>query len=78
MNVLYAAGVVGYALMVVRIIQGIVWKVKHWGDSAEIFENFGGEFTPDNRVFFDTMPEGEFAAEVDRDLEEVIEKEEGK
>ena len=78
MNVLYAAGVVGYALMVVRIIQGIVWKVKHLGDSAEIFENFGGEFTPDNRVFFDTMPEGEFAAEVDRDLEEVIEKEEGK
>ncbi|MDO4288655.1 MAG: TRAP transporter small permease [Eubacterium sp.] len=78
MNILYAAGVFGYILMVIRIAQGIIWKIKHWKDDVEIFENFGGEFTPDNKVFFDTVPENEFAEIIDRDLEEVYEKEEGK
>lgn len=50
MNILYGAAVVGFALMIVRILQNIIWKIKHFHSSLEEYENFGGVYTPNNKI----------------------------
>ncbi len=50
MNVLYAAGLIGFSLMIIRLIQGIVWKVTHFSDSMEYFGNIGGVHTGVNEL----------------------------
>lgn len=51
-NVLYMAGVVGFLLMTIRLIQCILWKLRHWKSSLEVYENFGGEYFTDSRLCF--------------------------
>ncbi|MEF9918867.1 MAG: TRAP transporter small permease subunit, partial [Eubacterium sp.] len=78
MNILYAAGVVGYVLMLIRIVQGLVWKIQHWKDNAEIFENFGGDYTPNNKIFFDYTSDDPIMEEMEEVIHDTLEKEEGK
>lgn len=52
MNVLYAAGVVGFVLMFIRLIQNIVWKIRHFKDDFEIFENANGKYSGAEEIFF--------------------------
>ena len=52
MNVLYAAGIVGFGLMFIRLIQNIVWKLRHFKEDFEIFENANGKYTGAEEIFF--------------------------
>lgn len=45
MNVVYGAGLVGFALIIIRLLQGIVWKVKNFSQSMEYFENERGVYS---------------------------------
>ncbi|GAA0181291.1 hypothetical protein SH2C18_38450 [Clostridium sediminicola] len=52
MNVMYGAAAVGFILMLVRLIQGIVWKFKNFSESLEYFENHTGVYTGANDICF--------------------------
>ncbi|WP_368183740.1 TRAP transporter small permease [Anaerotruncus rubiinfantis] len=51
-NILYMAGVVGFLLMFIRLVQNIVWKIRHWSAPLEVYENFEGKYFPDNELCF--------------------------
>lgn len=52
MNIIYGAGLVGFAIMMIRLIQGIVWKFKNFSKSLEYFENHTGVYTGANDICF--------------------------
>lgn len=52
MNVLYSAGVVGFTLMFIRLIQNIIWKFRHFKDDFEVFDNANGKYTGADKIFF--------------------------
>lgn len=56
LNIVFGAGVLGFGLMVIRLIQSIAWKVKHLDSSLEVFENLAGVYTGADRICF--LPEG--------------------
>ncbi len=45
MNIIYSAGLVGFVLMAIRLIQSILWKVRYFTAPFEIFENYTGVYT---------------------------------
>ncbi len=45
MNILYGAGLVGFVLMSIRLVQSIVWKLRHFRAPFEIFENYTGVYS---------------------------------
>jgi TRAP-type C4-dicarboxylate transport system permease small subunit len=51
-NWLYFAGVVGLALISIRGLQSIIWKISHFHDDIEKFENVGGRFFENDAIFF--------------------------
>ncbi len=52
LNIVYGAGVVGYLLIVIRLIQSMIWKIKYFHETIEKYENHGGKFSQ-GRIFFD-------------------------
>lgn len=52
-NVLYLAGMLGFFMMVVRNIQILVWKFRHWADGMEKFVNYNGDYYENNRICFE-------------------------
>ncbi len=52
LNVVYVAAVVGYGLSMVRILQTMVWRVRRFGASMEVYMNRGGVFSGANEIFF--------------------------
>ncbi|WP_303968571.1 TRAP transporter small permease [Sporosarcina ureae] len=57
MNIVYGAGLIGFALMFIRLIQGLVWKFKHFNSSIDIFENIGGIHSENNNILTNAMTE---------------------
>ena len=54
-NALYLAGMLGFFMMVVRNIQILVWKFRHWGDDLERFVNYDGDYYENNRICFEPV-----------------------
>lgn len=54
-NIVFGAGVLGFSLMVIRLIQSIWWKIKHFNSSLEVFENLAGMYTGADKICF--LPE---------------------
>lgn len=52
LNVVYGAGVVGFFLIIIRLIQSIIWKFRHFRDDMEVFENYAGVYSGADKVFF--------------------------
>ena len=52
LNVCYTAAVVGYFLSMIRLLQTIVWKIRHFGASYELFENRGGLYSGATKICF--------------------------
>lgn len=42
MNIVYGAGVVGFLLMIVRLLQQIIWKFMNLKSPIEVFETYKG------------------------------------
>ncbi len=55
MNIVYGAGLIGFALIIIRIVQGIVWKFKHFNSSMDMFENIGGIYSEKNNILTKPM-----------------------
>ncbi len=53
LNIVYAAGFIGFVLIAVRVIQGMVWKIKNFAEPMEVFEDFGDKYNKVNTVCFD-------------------------
>lgn len=51
MNVVYGAGVIGFLLMTIRLVQRLIWKIKRFSDSVEVFENEGSYYTGADKLF---------------------------
>ncbi|MBI9103868.1 MAG: TRAP transporter small permease [Spirochaetales bacterium] len=52
LNIVYGAGVVGFALIIIRLIQTLIYKIKNFNESMEVFENYAGEYTGADKVCF--------------------------
>ena len=52
LSVVYSAAVVGYALMEIRMIQSLVWKLRHLRSSYELFQNTNGRYSGATKLFF--------------------------
>lgn len=52
MNIVFGAGVFGFGLMVVRLVQSIIWKIKHLDSSLEVFENIAGLYNGADKICF--------------------------
>lgn len=50
MNIIYSAGLVGFGLMIIRIIQSIIWKCKNFNGPMDRFENAGAKYTENNNL----------------------------
>lgn len=50
LNVVYCAGLVGFILIGIRVIQGIVWKIRNFSKPMDYFENFGGIYNGANDI----------------------------
>lgn len=50
MNFLYVAGLIGLLLMTVRVLQGIMWKINHFNESIDVFENVMGVYYDDSHL----------------------------
>lgn len=48
LNFLYLAGLIGFMLMTIRILQNIYWKIKHIDDDIEVFENVNRVYSYEN------------------------------
>ena len=52
LNFIYGAGALGFIFMCIRLAQSIVWKIRHYNDSMEVFENYAGIFSGAGNIFF--------------------------
>lgn len=52
LNFLYLAAVVGWALSIINLLQTLVWKIKRFNASYELFANFGGVYSGTNDICF--------------------------
>lgn len=73
MNWMHAAAVVGYALVLIRELQCLVWKLTHFNCSYELFRNVNGRYSGSNDVFF--MPADQKAHEESQMEPEAVEEE---
>ncbi len=72
MNWLFAAPLVGYALMVLRTVQAFVWKLRKIRGSFELFMNSGGYYSgADNIAFIPKSTRSELRESNDREEEEL-------
>jgi len=56
LNIIFGAGILGFGLMVIRLIQSIAWKIKHFQSPLEVFENLTGVYTGADKICF--LPKG--------------------
>lgn len=42
-----------HSYLVVRNVQILVWKFRHWGDDLERFMNYDGDYYENNRICFE-------------------------
>lgn len=54
-NYVYASAVVGYFLAIIRTIQTMVWKIKRFGCTYELFTNSKGMYSGANNICFATQ-----------------------
>lgn len=73
LNVLYYAAVSGYGLSLIRLVQSIVWKVKRFNASYDLFIDQGGIYSGANNIFF--MPEEYKKALESKCVAELLEEE---
>jgi TRAP-type C4-dicarboxylate transport system permease small subunit len=73
LNILYYAAVSGYSLSLVRLVQSVVWKVKRFNASYELFLNQGGLYSGASTIFF--MPKEYREAMESKCVTEVLEEE---
>lgn len=52
MNILYGAGFIGFALMIIRLLQGLIWKITNFNSTMDRFANEGGLYNGGNDVVF--------------------------
>ncbi len=52
LNVVYGAGVVGFALIIIRLVQTVIYKIKNFSESMEVYENYAGVYTGAEEVCF--------------------------
>lgn len=52
LSVVYGAAVVGYVLMEIRMIQSLVWKLRHLHSSYDLFQNTNGRYSGATKLFF--------------------------
>ncbi|MCF7934704.1 MAG: TRAP transporter small permease [Spirochaetia bacterium] len=52
LNVVYGAGVAGFGLIAIRLIQSIIWKFKNFSEDMEVFENYAGAYTGADKICF--------------------------
>lgn len=50
LNIVYAAGVVGYALIMIRVIQGVIWKFRNFSSPMDMFVNYAGVYTKSDKI----------------------------
>lgn len=60
LNVIYMAGVVGLLLMSIRLIQNIVWRLRHLDVPIEVFENINGKHLNSRKICFESGDESEW------------------
>ena len=52
LNIVYGAGAIGLALIIIRLIQTIVYKIRKFKAPIEEFINYTGKYTKADQVFF--------------------------
>lgn len=52
LNIVFGAGVLGFGLMVLRLVQSIIWKIHHLDAPLEEFENIAGVYSGANSICF--------------------------
>lgn len=57
LNVLYAAGVVGFALNTIRLIQNLLWRVRYFNSDLSIFLNEKGFYSGSGNTILGRLPE---------------------
>lgn len=65
LNIVYGAGALGFLLILLRVLQGIIWKIRHFGDELEVFENYSGKYTGADQMFLITHKERKLRNEDD-------------
>ena len=68
LNIVYGAGVVGFLLIIIRLVQSVIWKVRKFGETMDIFENYAGVYSGAETVCF--FPKQQAAADADVSREE--------
>lgn len=68
LNIVYGAGVVGFFLIIIRLIQSIIWKVKRFSEAMDVFENYAGKYSGAEAVCF--FPREKATAEAGSNKEE--------
>ncbi len=71
LNIVYGAGVTGFGLMIIRLVQSIVWKIKHFKSNFEVFDNYNGKYYKNNKICFfkgeDKEPESDQKIETNQE-----------
>lgn len=52
LSVVYSAAVIGYALMEIRMLQALIWKLRHLHSSYDLFQNTNGRYSGATKLFF--------------------------
>ena len=82
LSVVYSAAVIGYALMEIRMLQALIWKLRHLHSSYDLFQNTNGRYSGATKLFF--MPahtreeeEALMDSEVVKECERFIDRKKG-
>lgn len=51
LSVVYSAAVIGYALMEIRMLQALIWKLRHLHSSYDLFQNTNGRYSGSHKAF---------------------------
>ncbi len=76
MNFLYVSAVVGLSISLIRIVQSLVWKIKRFNASYDLFLNLRGNYSGVENTFF--IPKSQRAGFVATRSEEAYEEEKQK
>lgn len=52
MNILYGAGLIGFLLMIIRLVQRIVYKIRNFSSPLEYLDNISGLYKDKDDMFF--------------------------
>ncbi|QSX07703.1 TRAP transporter small permease [Alkalibacter rhizosphaerae] len=54
LNIIYGAGILGFVMMLLRVTQNLIWKIKRIKEPIEVFANEGGVLY-NNEIVFGTV-----------------------